>query len=174
MTCRAAGATPLPVAVSDHCALFYMPGIPTGWTASQQPTSHNYHSAPDVPHNAMDKYDKKALKTKRKKPITKKDVTPTPLVMRGESREKKAARAKLRKGKGSVFVYEGAGKKHNKDAALSELKCENLTVRVQWCLAKNDYKQDTGKCQAMVKLWKECTEKWDSLDHNKINREGRK
>ena len=81
-------------------------------------------------------------------------------VMKGESREKRAARAKARQG--GAFVYQGAGKKHNKDATISEHKCEKHTLAVQWCLAKNDHKED--KCRGLVKRWRECTEKWDSID----------
>ena len=82
-------------------------------------------------------------------------------VMKGDSREKRAARAKARQG-GGAFVYQGAGKKHNKDATISEHKCEKHTLDVQWCLAKNDHKED--KCKGLVKRWRECTEKWDALD----------
>ena len=101
-----------------------------------------------------------ANKTKKKKI----KEPPPPWVgkrMQGESNRagRGAANAKRQMG---AFVYQGSGKKHAKDASLSEVKCEKHTIAVQWCLAKNNHIQQ--KCQGLVDVWKDCKATWDAKE----------
>ena len=94
----------------------------------------------------------KKKKNKKNEPFSKR-------VMKKESKERAAARAKRRKGNiGGTFVYQGAGKVHNKDATLGEIKCEKHTIDLQWCLAKHDHKQKY--CEDLVKVLKNCMIKY--------------
>lgn len=97
---------------------------------------------------------------KKKKPKKADDDSYIGKSIGGDSKEKRAARDKLRQQ--GAFVYQGSGKKHGKNADLSEKKCEKQTIELQWCLAKNDHKQD--KCEGLVEIWRACKDKWDARD----------
>ena len=103
----------------------------------------------------------KAKKKKQNMRFAKKNSVDPRFIGKSQPAEKnRSGRARGRQ-KGA-FVYQGAGKKHSKDATLSERKCEKHTIAVQWCLAKNDHKQD--RCQDLVDVWKACKQKWDEKE----------
>jgi hypothetical protein len=92
----------------------------------------------------------------RKKHGVKNGVDPKAI---GKQQQAEANRSGRQSG---AFVYRGSGKKHAKDSTLSERKCEKQTIAVQWCLARNDHKQD--RCQGLVDVWKECKAKFDAIE----------
>lgn len=56
-----------------------------------------------------------------------------------------------------AFVYTGSGKKQATDADPAQIECKQLACGIQWCLSRNNHKQE--KCKDHVAAWKECCDK---------------
>jgi len=56
-----------------------------------------------------------------------------------------------------VFVYQGSGKKQNKDADISQRSCTKEACAIQYCLARNNYKEQ--RCEHVIQQWKSCCNK---------------
>ena len=65
-----------------------------------------------------------------------------------------------------AFVYKGAGKKKSADSSEADIVCSNLACNIQWCLAKNNHKQD--KCQSFVDAWQSCMDMVNKSEQEKM------
>lgn len=61
-----------------------------------------------------------------------------------------------------TFVYTGAGRKQSENADKCVKECKQHACALQYCMAKNNHKQD--RCEHFMTLWKECCEYVKSQD----------
>ena len=51
-------------------------------------------------------------------------------------------------------MYTGAGKKQPADAPPEQRLCKQDAINIQWCMARNNHRQD--RCKEEVEVWKRC------------------
>lgn len=69
-----------------------------------------------------------------------------------------------------AFVYQGAGKKIPANADITLRECKDQACAIQWCLAKNNHKED--RCRDIIDAWKLCCEKARSSEIATIAKKG--